>query len=244
LKLHLLLDPRLVTLSCGKSVEVLKLLYYCSRLQHTLRCLTNSAGQPCAGEVPLVVPLPSPRPRGTAGCAHQGQETFPFHELLHINSYEGHLRAVWEWKICFIKGSDQDLRGWRRISHSDIPQLIPGALCDFGGLPAPGHTAMSSKLYGCSHAGEAGSLKPVAAGERVPTQTLRWGLFSVVGCTEGAQFPRREESVMMFIQLEHGIPLLSHARWDLSRCSLPRMPQKSHLFSHSTAIKAAMSFAM
>lgn len=35
---------------------MLKLLYYCSRLQHILHCLTNSAGQPGVVEVPLVPP--------------------------------------------------------------------------------------------------------------------------------------------------------------------------------------------
>ncbi|KFW81317.1 T-cell acute lymphocytic leukemia protein 1, partial [Manacus vitellinus] len=42
---------------------------------------------------------------------------------------------------------DWNLRGQRRCaSHFYIPQLIPGALCDFGGLPAPEHAPPDKKL--------------------------------------------------------------------------------------------------
>lgn len=56
-------------------------------------------------------PPPSPQHHGTAGCAHQGGETFLFHELLHVGAYKGHFCAVWEWKISFIKTSEWDPRG-------------------------------------------------------------------------------------------------------------------------------------
>lgn len=64
------------------------------------------------------------------------------------------------------------------------PQLLPGALCDFGGPPAPEHAARS-ELDGCSHAGEAGSFN-LAAWERVPMQTLPRWVFRVMCWTEGA----------------------------------------------------------
>lgn len=169
-KLHLLLDSRMVALSCleraFKCQNRCIIVVGCGTFSTTLLTVLGSLVLLRSSWSP-----PSLWSCGTVICAHQGQETFPFHELLHIHSYKGHLRVVWEWKIAFIKASDWDLRGEEFLILT--PPSLSQNLCDFGGLPAPEY-AVRSELDGCSHTGEASSFY-LAAWECDPIKTLWWG---------------------------------------------------------------------
>lgn len=170
---------------------------------------------------------PSPPSWGIAGCAHQGQETFPLQELLHINSYKA-IRCCLGVKIAFIKASHWNLRGHRCVCPFYIPHLIPGTLCDFGGLPA------LSTLWGGVSCVAAHTLQKLAAltwllGSVSPCKPWSAG-YSVwcAGCDEQTQFPLNGgkcDGIWSAGTRDSTSPVVPGGTW---RYSLTRILIKSH----------------